>query len=75
MRRYKQLQNKGLSVIYEAVLEDLKRRDQRDSMRQAAPLKKANDAWHIDTTDMPVEKVFKKIVDTISESATPLCKS
>lgn len=65
-RRYKQLQNKGIPIIYQSVLEDLQRRDERDSKRKAAPLKKAEDAIHIDTTDMEVAEVFDKIVSTIT---------
>jgi cytidylate kinase len=72
-RRYKQLQNKGNPIIYQSVLEDLQRRDERDSKRSAAPLKIADDAIHIDTTDMDVAEVFNAIVSTIS-AAAPLSK-
>lgn len=61
-RRFKQLQNKGINIIYQSVLEDLQRRDERDSGRTVAPLVKAEDAIHIDTTNMPVSEVFEKIV-------------
>ncbi len=67
-RRYKQLQNKGNPIIYQSVLEDLQRRDERDSKREAAPLKKAEDAIHIDTTNMGADEVFEKIVSTIENS-------
>lgn len=69
-RRYKQLQNKGISIIYQSVLEDLQRRDERDSHRKAAPLKKAKDAIHIDTTNMDVSEAFAKIVSSIEDSIT-----
>ena len=61
-RRFKQLQNKGNNIIYQSVLEDLQRRDERDKGRTVAPLMKANDATHVDTTNMPVSEVFEKIV-------------
>ena len=67
-RRYKQLQNKENSVIYQSVLEDLQRRDERDSKREVAPLKMADDAIHIDTTNMGATEVFDKIVSTISDA-------
>jgi cytidylate kinase len=65
-RRYKQLQNKGVSVIYQSVLDDLCRRDERDSGRDVAPLAVAEDAVRIDTTDMEVSEVFEEIVAVVS---------
>lgn len=68
-RRFKQLQNKGNSIIYQSVLEDLQRRDERDSKRASAPLKMADDAVHIDTTNMSADEVFRKLVSYINASA------
>jgi cytidylate kinase len=65
-RRYKQLQNKGVSVIYQSVLEDLQKRDERDSGRKEAPLAMADGAVHIDTTNMEVSEVFDEIVSVVS---------
>lgn len=59
MRRYKELQKRDDSVIYEDVLGDLKRRDERDSGRAAAPLRVADDAISVDTTGMNAEEVFE----------------
>lgn len=67
-RRFKQLQNQQNSIIYESVLDDLKRRDERDSQRSIAPLKKADDAIFIDTTDMNADEVFKKVLSLIERS-------
>lgn len=64
-RRYKQLQNKGISIIYQSVLDDLRARDDRDSKRKIAPLTKAPDAVHIDTTHMDADEVFAKIISMI----------
>ncbi len=58
-RRYKELQKRDDCVIYDDVLGDLKRRDERDSGRAAAPLRVAHDAISIDTTDMNAEEVFQ----------------
>ncbi len=68
MRRYKQLQNKENTIIYQSVLEDLRKRDERDSKREVAPLKVADDAIYIDTTNMGVSEVFGEIVSVISDS-------
>ena len=65
MRRFKQLQSKGNTVIYDDVLQDLQKRDERDSMRKIAPLRAADDAICIDTTDMNEDEVFAKILGYI----------
>jgi CMP/dCMP kinase len=67
-RRYKQLQNKENSIIYRDVLEDLQRRDERDSQRAVAPLVQAVDALHIDTTKMSADEVFEKVLSVIKKS-------
>jgi cytidylate kinase len=69
MRRFKQLQSKGNAVIYEAVLQDLERRDNRDRMRAIAPLKAAEDAIYIDTTDMSEDQVFAKILSSVEATS------
>ncbi len=51
-RRLKELQSKGLDVTYRAVLEDMRARDARDSGRQAAPMRPADDAINIDSSDL-----------------------
>jgi cytidylate kinase len=51
-RRYKQLMGKGLGATMAALLQDIRARDQRDSARAAAPLKKGADAILIDSTDI-----------------------
>lgn len=66
-RRYKELQNKGNSIIYSDVLKDLQSRDERDSKRTIAPLKKAEDAIHMDTTHMGVEEVFQEVLSIVTE--------
>lgn len=58
-RRFKELQKHENSVIYDNVLGDLKRRDERDSGRSAAPLRVAEGAIRLDTTRMNAEEVFQ----------------
>lgn len=64
-RRVKELIEKGQDVDYEATLEDIKQRDYNDSHRKLNPLKKADDAVEVDTTDMSIDEVTNFILDTI----------
>jgi cytidylate kinase len=65
-RRYKELQNKGFEVIYEKILEDLASRDLRDATRVASPLKKADDAILIDTSDLDIEQVLEVVLKVVT---------
>jgi len=64
-RRYKELKGLGQDVTPEAIEADLKNRDTIDSTREFAPLKKADDAVYIDTTDLTIEEVVNKILGEI----------
>ena len=64
-RRLKQNQEKGIQTTYEEVLANIIDRDTRDSSRKIAPLKKADDAIYIDTTNMTIEEVANKILEII----------
>lgn len=66
-RRYNELKLKGLNVLYDDILSDIKTRDENDSNRKISPLKMAADAILIDTTDMKIEEVVNKIIIHISE--------
>ncbi len=67
MRRFKELEEKGSSVTYQEVLDDLKVRDYNDSHREIAPLKPAEDSVIINTTGYALEQSIDKIIDTIKE--------
>lgn len=56
-RRYNQLKDKGESVSLAALLEEIEARDARDMNRPVAPLKPADDAVVLDSTDMTIEQV------------------
>ncbi len=58
MRRVKELQGRGLDAIHAAVLRDMQARDARDRERSIAPLKPAEDAVTLDTSDMDADAVF-----------------
>jgi len=64
-RRWKEMQQNGISETLQNVMDDIKRRDLNDSARSFAPLKKAEDAVLIDTTHMTVEEVVNKIMELI----------
>lgn len=55
-RRWLQLEGQGEAVAYEAVLDDIRRRDARDSERAASPLVCADDAVLLDTTEMSISQ-------------------
>ena len=65
MRRYKQLQSEGKDCILDDVLDLLKKRDARDSNRNVAPLKAADDALVIDTRELNPSEVILKIKEFI----------
>lgn len=65
MRRYKQLQSEGKDCILDDVLDLLKKRDSRDSNRNVAPLKAADDALVIDTSELNPSEVILKIKEFI----------
>ena len=62
-RRYKENIEKGIETNYEEVLQILKNRDKIDMEREVSPLKKADDAIEIDSTNLSIEEVVEKIVE------------
>lgn len=66
-RRSKELQERGEEAIYPRVLQEMQDRDARDSGRAAAPLRPADDAIVIDTTEIDSDAVFEAVL-AISQS-------
>ena len=69
-RRYNEMVGKGEKADYNAILADLKRRDERDMKRAESPLKPAKDAHLLDTTKLSIEGAFAAacaIIDPIIE--------
>ena len=66
-RRFKQNEEKGIQIPYEEILESVKNRDYIDSHREIAPLKQAEDAIYIDSTNMSIEEVVEEIVNIIKK--------
>lgn len=65
-RRYRQLNEKGMSITMGQALNDVRERDFRDRNRDIAPLRMAEDAVYLDTTNMELEQVVDKIVKEAS---------
>jgi CMP/dCMP kinase len=61
-RRYKQLKEKGMDANMATLLDDIRKRDERDSGRAAAPLQKAEDAILLDTTAMTIPAVAEEVL-------------
>lgn len=57
-RRLLELQGKGVATTLETVLDDMRQRDERDSQRAVAPLKPADDAHLLDTSDLDADAAF-----------------
>jgi len=66
-RRWLQLKEMGRNEDLDKVRRDMKERDQNDESREHSPLKKADDAIHIDTTGMTIEQVVEKITGKVRE--------
>ena len=66
-RRLKELEEKSIKSDFKTVLEDIKLRDFKDSHRAIAPLKMADDAIEVDTTNMSIEQVCDRIIEIINE--------
>jgi len=65
-RRYDQLKAKGFDVNLARLLESIQARDVRDSSRATSPLKAADDALVLDTSDLTIDEVVTRILDHVS---------
>jgi cytidylate kinase len=61
-RRYNQLMEKGMSASMGALLQEIRDRDDRDTRRAAAPLKRCSDAIELDTTQMTVDEAVAQVL-------------
>lgn len=66
-RRYKELIEKGENADFDKIEADIRERDQRDMNRAIAPLKQADDAVLIDSSDMGIEEVVETILSYVKE--------
>ena len=65
-RRYLERKARGEPTSYEAVLDEIRRRDERDAQRSEAPMRPAIDAFLLDTSNLDIEAAFNTAVGVIS---------
>lgn len=68
-RRYEENLQKGINTTYEEVLENVKMRDYNDMHKKVGALKKTQDSIVIDSTDLTIDEVVKKIENIICEKS------
>lgn len=71
-RRFKELHQKKIYCTFESILEDIKERDRRDETRKISPLRPADDAFILDTSELGIKEVVGKassFVDSIYPQA------
>ena len=73
-RRWLELQQKGINKDFSEVLADLVKRDNKDSQRALAPLKKADDAIEVDTSNMTIEEQTDCLYQIICSRMEEECK-
>ena len=66
-RRYAELKRMGLDIHLDAVLHDIRARDERDSARSAAPLKRADDAALLDTSELGIEAAIEAAIALVEQ--------
>jgi len=67
-RRFDEIIARGGKAIYEAVLDDIKKRDARDMARSDSPLRPADDAHLLDTSQMSIQTAFQVALDLVQEA-------
>lgn len=71
-RRHLQLKDKGIHVSLDRITAELVERDQRDKGRCVAPLKPAEDAIVIDTTDLSIDQVLTLLINHVNDCSASL---
>lgn len=66
-RRYKELTEKGISCCLDVIRRDIEERDRRDMNREISPLRQAEDAVLVDSSDMTIEEVTERILQICRE--------
>ena len=67
-RRLKELLEKGVETTFEEVLKDIELRDYQDTTREIAPLRQAEDAVLVDTSELDFEQSFEALCKVIEEN-------
>ena len=66
-RRQKQNEEKGINIPFEEIVENIKFRDNNDKTSTVAPLKQADDAVYIDSSNMTIEEVSERVIEIINQ--------
>ena len=66
-RRYEQLLAAGKEADYDKIFKEIQERDYQDSHREVSPLRQAEDAVYLDTSDMSIEENIDAVADIITE--------
>jgi cytidylate kinase len=74
-RRYKQLKEKGIDANIRTLLQELRERDERDSARSTAPLRKAADARELDSTGHGIDEVVRQVLEWHRQNAARVAGS
>ena len=67
LRRYKELEEKGDKTPLSEIEESIRERDERDMNREIAPLKQAEDAYYLDSSELSIDEVVSKMEALVSE--------
>ncbi|MEM8984672.1 MAG: (d)CMP kinase [Pseudomonadota bacterium] len=70
-RRHKQLKEKGIGVSLSALSREIAERDSRDANRSVAPLRAADDAIEVDSTNLSVEDVVARVLELAGKNSSP----
>lgn len=68
-RRYKQLLEAGKEADYDQILKEVQERDYQDSHREVSPLRQAEDAVFLDTSNLNIDEVVNAVADIIKEKS------
>ena len=74
-RRYKELEEKGISCNIEEIEKDIIERDRRDMTREIAPLRQADDAVLVDASHMTIEEVADRIMEIAADHGLEVKKA
>ena len=67
-RRYKELQEKGETCDLDQIEKDIILRDEQDMNREISPLRQADDAVLVDSSDMSIEEVVNCLIDIVEKA-------
>ncbi|WP_417456500.1 (d)CMP kinase [Kordiimonas sp.] len=70
-RRYRELEERGLEPEFHVILTDVRERDERDMNRKDAPLRPAEDALLLDTSNLDIDAVFLRAAALVNEHRSP----